>query len=185
MNQHDDIPGPSELPRLAAALREIERPPSVPESIDHAILGSARPTSRGPQSRDERETRDPTRETSLVRAFGLVAAAAAVLLVAGVAAWRAGRPEPAAARSAAQEAAKVARAPAGDAPGFAVATSSADLNADGTVDIIDAYLLARRIERERGTLDVAKLDQDADGALTRADVDAIAMIAVALPGRPR
>lgn len=163
MTDHDDIPGPNELPRLAAALRELERAPAVPAAIDAAILARARRTTHNAQ-----------RRTAL---RWLPAAAAAVLLIVGMATWRASAPQPAA-----PAAAPMSPPPA---PGLAVAVPERDLNADGVVDIIDAYLLARRLEHERERLDVATLDQDADGALTRADVDAIAMIAVALPGRPR
>ncbi len=58
-----------------------------------------------------------------------------------------------------------------------------DINGDGTVDIIDAYLLASRIEA-KGTL-ASEWDLNADGEVDQSDVDLLADQAVALAGEGR
>lgn len=54
-----------------------------------------------------------------------------------------------------------------------------DLNNDGRVDILDAMFLAQRLEQ--GGTPVRAADLTGDGIVDRADVDAIALAAVALP----
>lgn len=54
-----------------------------------------------------------------------------------------------------------------------------DLNNDGRIDILDAMLLARRLEQ--GGTPAPAPDLTGDGVVDRADVDAIALAAVALP----
>jgi anti-sigma factor RsiW len=58
----------------------------------------------------------------------------------------------------------------------ATQVQSADINGDGKLDILDAYVLARRIESDAGS--EAAWDIDDDGRVDRADVDALARIAV-------
>ena len=58
-------------------------------------------------------------------------------------------------------------------------TDSRDLNQDGRVDILDAMLLAKRLEQ--GGTPARTPDLTGDGIVDRADVDAIALAAVALP----
>ena len=58
--------------------------------------------------------------------------------------------------------------------------SAADLDGSGRVDIVDAYLLARRIES--GDEPSAELDFNADGRVDRLDVDALAGRAVSVSG---
>jgi hypothetical protein len=53
-----------------------------------------------------------------------------------------------------------------------------DVDGSGSVDIVDAYLLAGRLEAGRSA---AGADLNGDGAVDAADVQAIAMQAVALP----
>ena len=55
--------------------------------------------------------------------------------------------------------------------------SDDDLNADGQTNILDAYLLARQIERDPTDL---ALDLDADGQINQRDIDWIANQSVAL-----
>ena len=55
-----------------------------------------------------------------------------------------------------------------------------DVNRDGTVDIVDAMLLARQVQR--GPVDASR-DANGDGHVNRADADAIAMTAVSLSKR--
>jgi hypothetical protein len=56
----------------------------------------------------------------------------------------------------------------------------ADINADGSVDIIDAYLMARAISSNRNIC--PEWDFNRDGLVDRADVDHVAMLAVRLNG---
>ena len=66
-------------------------------------------------------------------------------------------------------------------PGAASASAGpGDINGDGYVDVLDAYLLQRRIEAA-GDLD-AQWDFTRDGRIDRADVNAIATVAVKLSG---
>ena len=53
-----------------------------------------------------------------------------------------------------------------------------DVNTDGSVNILDAYLLAKQVERE-GAMDRA-LDFNLDGRVDRGDADAIAAAVVTL-----
>jgi hypothetical protein len=61
-----------------------------------------------------------------------------------------------------------------------LARAAHDIDGNGTVDIVDAYTLALRIKRG-DPLD-GSWDLNRDGAVDRADVDAIAMRSVALGG---
>ncbi len=54
-----------------------------------------------------------------------------------------------------------------------------DVNADGRVDMVDAYLLARRVQA--GTTE-PRFDFKVDGRIDQSDVDAVALRAVALTG---
>jgi hypothetical protein len=92
------------------------------------------------------------------------ASAAALLLAAAWAAW------PAAVRHETPPA--VTAAMAGPLPG--------DLNNDGRIDILDAFLLAKRIESKAGL--GAEADIDLDGVVDSKDVDALAMLAVRVDG---
>lgn len=56
-----------------------------------------------------------------------------------------------------------------------------DVDANGRVDIMDAYILAGRL-REQGAVD-PKWDINSDGKVDDQDVDAIAMTAVSLIGK--
>jgi hypothetical protein len=57
-----------------------------------------------------------------------------------------------------------------------VSSVPADIDGDGKVNILDALVLARRVDaQEPGARDVNK-----DGAVDRDDVDAVAMLAVSL-----
>ncbi len=56
-------------------------------------------------------------------------------------------------------------------------TLAEDVNGDGVVDILDALALERAVEGRSAT---TKWDLNGDGAVNRADVDRIAMVAVRL-----
>lgn len=57
-----------------------------------------------------------------------------------------------------------------------------DLNADGTVNVLDAYLLARRVDRSE-PLD-SRWDIDGNSRVDRRDADQIAALAVSLRRTP-
>lgn len=59
-------------------------------------------------------------------------------------------------------------------------TLSGDIDGNGRIDILDAFALARHIERKEKT--AAGWDVNADGRIDRRDVDAVARIAVRLNG---
>ena len=67
--------------------------------------------------------------------------------------------------------------PAQPSPSVAAA-SGEDLNGDGKVDMLDAYLLARRIELKQQT--TPAMDFNKDGIVDRKDADLIALDAVKL-----
>lgn len=60
----------------------------------------------------------------------------------------------------------------------AVAVAREDIDRSGTVDILDAFALARRIEA--GPTPGREWDMNGDGAIDRKDVDVVAMAAVSL-----
>jgi hypothetical protein len=137
--------------RLSEALRSPEPAVPVPESADRAVRAHA-------GQRAAEISRELVRRR--VRLWPVWAAAAALLLAAG--AWG-----------------LVGRR-LGDAPP-AREPLRADVDGSGSVDIVDAYLLARRLEPS-GRADPA-WDLNRDGRVDRADVDAVARIAVAVtPG---
>ncbi|MBI5501474.1 MAG: hypothetical protein HY907_14610 [Deltaproteobacteria bacterium] len=63
----------------------------------------------------------------------------------------------------------------------AVPRSADDINADGRIDVLDAYLVA--LAADRGD-DTAALDRNRDGLVDRRDAERIAMAAVALHRGP-
>ncbi|MCX5671269.1 MAG: dockerin type I domain-containing protein, partial [Planctomycetota bacterium] len=119
-------------------------------------LGGTQPRAAVPHSRRVRR---------IVRWAAVAAAAAAMLVVAGIQAVRHGEPR-AASRPAVTVAAKAAPA------------ASEDLNHDGRVDILDAFLLARRLQAAGQPK--SEWDFTRDGVVDRRDVDAVAMSAVRL-----
>ncbi len=70
-------------------------------------------------------------------------------------------------------------------PGQRLARDPADLNADGVVDILDVYALAKAVDRSYPP--AAVCDVNADGTIDRLDVDALAGRVVRLDnaGSPR
>jgi hypothetical protein len=122
----------------------------VPPRLDKAILADAR--------RARLSVRDPIPwPVQLFRVAAATAAAAAFALVV----WL--------------------NSPAGSPPGSTTpAVAKQDINGDGTIDILDAFTLARRIES--GAAAGPDLDINNDGRVDAADVDAVAARAVALRG---
>ena len=64
-----------------------------------------------------------------------------------------------------------------------VAVKAQDVNRDGVINIVDAYMLARTVEK--GGVAQTQWDFDGDGAVDRKDADAIAAEAVKLGGSVR
>jgi hypothetical protein len=138
----------NQFEKLKAALVEAEgaRPP-VPSEIDRQILAKAR------QSYVARR-----RTWAVLQRTGTGLAAAAVIAIAVRVFWPGVRP--------------TTTAPA-QRPQLAQA---ADINRDGRVDILDAYVVARHIARHE-PLDPA-WDVNGDGIVDQKDVDLIAHLAV-------
>lgn len=136
------------LEAVAGALRAAEEraPAEIPAAIDRRVLDAYRAAR-------ERRARAPLARW-LVPAGALAAAAALVIAVAQP--WRVRAPEPGRVAGAAAD---------GD-----------DLNRDGTVDIVDAYLLSLRHAEGEG-----RGDGPAGAGGRLAAVDAVARKAVALP----
>ena len=133
------------------------------------IVSSLRPAGEGQPSRDIRKVSASTRDSRTIYFSwpGWVAAAATVLIAVGVTMSVRRREAPGVA------------SPLADADADAMDTTRAmDIDRSGRVDIIDAYLMSRRL----GTRAVAprSWDFDRDGAVGEADVKAVAMQAVAL-----
>lgn len=150
-------------PRLLADLRGLHRTPAVPPAIDAAV----RSAGRAYFARQRRVR-------LWVRAGG--AAAAAVVLGVGV---RLALP-PADGR---EPTASGRPAPAGPAATrLAAAGPAEDIDADGTVDVRDALVVARGIKAGRTT---AAWDVTRDGAVDQRDVDAIGTAAVRVNGGVR
>jgi hypothetical protein len=158
--------------RLAAQqalARRIARPLaplSVPPELDQALARRAR--EQGPRVRRRLERRPwiPAR-----RALPGAAAACSVLaLGAFLALWT--RQLPPGASPGPSELAGSAGSPAA-----AAAARADDVNADGRVDVVDAYLVALAVERGRAS---PSFDRNGDGRVDRRDAERIALAAVAL-----
>jgi hypothetical protein len=142
---------PNQFAALKAALADVSRPgPSVPPELDRAILSEAR-----------RSFAARRRRWAIAQRIGAGLAAAAVLTIAVrvfVPAFR-------------------LSAPPSQRPQLAQA---ADINRDGKVDILDAFIVARHIARGEA-LDPA-WDINGDGVVDQKDVDLIAHLAVRADG---
>jgi len=144
----------SELPpRLIEQLRRMhDAPIVVPAWIDRAILAEAR------RSYGRR------RRAWMLRRWSAAAAAVAAVVLLAVGLFM---------RSREADRRQVAA-------GRTQLLQLADVNHDGRVNILDAYILARKIERHE-LLDPA-WDINGDGIVDQKDVDLIAMLAVRADG---
>jgi hypothetical protein len=147
--QTDPVDEPQLPAGLVEALGGLYRAgPEVPAGIDRAILAGAR---AGYLRR--------RRFWLAARAVGATAAAAAAIAIAVVAYRDRGRS---------------ASAPVATTQGGARAAARGDVDGNGRVDILDAFLLARKVQAGAATAD----DVNGDGVVDRRDVDAVARIAV-------
>jgi len=128
----------------------------IPFSADEAILEAAR-----------RRLKPRPAYIGRLRWAGAVAAAAVLTMAVALLLYEGyGRT---------RSTAKVVRKVSTDTPG------GKDFNADGRIDILDAFTLARHIENTESRSRAG--DINSDGVVDRSDVDLIAMAAVSLKGR--
>jgi hypothetical protein len=149
-NPQDD---PGLPPRLVEDLTELYKPPAgVPREVDDEILFAAK---------------EQLGNTRRAWQWGLVGViAATIALVFGIELiMQPRRPAP--------RTEPYVRSPA-------PAIMCEDIDLSGRVDILDAFLLARRIETGSGTR--PEWDVNKDGRINKADVDAVALTAVRLNG---
>jgi hypothetical protein len=145
-------PGPDQLPDLARDLARLAEPRlEVPQSIDDAVMAAAR-TALARRRRGGHPAFRWAAWTGAAAALGLAVWVGSVLI-----------PQQHAAR---EMASMTAPAVAGD------------LDRSGQVTILDAFALARQIESGQSPFSG---DINGDGLVDRADVDALAMLAVRLP----
>ena len=150
----DREPAPGVSPRFAEDLGELfASQEAIPDSVDRAIAEAAR-----------RHLRRSPRKLWWIR-WSVPATAAAAILV-GISLWW--FPGGAGPRMAHEMAPQVAS----ETP------SQADIDRNGKVDILDAFVLARHIEAKRPVEQT--WDLNGDGLVDRRDVDAAAQAAVRL-----
>ncbi len=141
-------------PGLRSALRDLHRPrAALPPGFDKAVLAAA----RGQWARQRRHR-------LIIRLVPLTAAAAAI----GLIVWLGGPWDGPAERGSTTPAAHslVSRTPL------------KDINGDGRVDVLDAFMLARQVET--GQVTGLRWDFNDDQVVDRRDVDAVALAAVRL-----
>jgi hypothetical protein len=156
-----------DLLRATEASLRGSAPPAgpVPPEIDQAILEAYRRAV--PPAR--KTVFFPVRRRWVAPAVGAAAAAALILALAGPVLKRTpSRDDAAPPRSAVEELA----ADQGSVP------AEGDINGDGTVDILDAFRLARALQGPEGS--ASRADINSDGRVDLFDVDAVARRAVAL-----
>ena len=151
-------PDPVDEPQLPAALVEAlgglhPRGPAVPGGVDRAILSEAR---AGYTRR--------RRFWLATRAVGATAAAAAAIVLAVVAV---------------RERRHAVPAPVAATRGVGQAGLSGDLDGNGRVDVLDAFLVARRVRD--GTTTPGN-DVNGDGVVDQRDVDRVAGLVVSVEG---
>lgn len=140
---------------LVEALRDLHPPgPPVPATVDEAVLAEAR---AGYARR--------RRFWVYARAAGAVAATAAAAVVV---------------LSLYLDRERTAPAPVAATGGAQTQAAAGDVDGSGRVDVLDAYLLARRIGAAPDPTPSRSEDVNGDGVLDRRDVDAVAAMAVSV-----
>lgn len=169
-NKDENLEAP---PKLVAALRQLPRESAfVPPTLDEALMKAAR------QQLGQAARKKPGWFRLLPWTVATAGLAAAVLLAYPHAIQFFGQSKTAARRgwknhgdTSIQRQAK------------AVANTSEDLNLDGNVDILDAFILAKKLQGP--PLTDPRLDMNGDGVIDRRDVETIAAHAVSLEKRGR
>jgi Dockerin type I domain len=159
--------------RLAQDLGALYPTPRVPEAVDARVLALTQSSAASFAARRSYAQRHTSRLLRWVGAGAAAAAVAAAVVVAVKLPFR----QPAAPGPGVQ-----ARLPEAVNPAPAVADARpGDVDRSGTVDILDAFALAKKIEsaQNRGP---GWEDVNGDGVLNKADVDRIAHTAVRVAG---
>jgi hypothetical protein len=144
--------------RVARPLEKVE----VPRALDEKLARQTR--EQGAVVR--RKLHERRRPVTLKRVLPWAAAACLVLGLGVLLAVRTLR----------ETAGVSATEPVPSAPAVASAGPN-DVNSDGRVDVIDAYLVALAVDRERTA---AAMDRNGDGKVDRADAERLVLAAVAL-----
>jgi hypothetical protein len=166
--------------KAAADLGRLPAPIPVPPEREAAILAMARERAAEVRRKSTVDSRQSTARRGTLRRVVPWAAAASLALVIGGTIWlnRTSESEaPPPIMATAPKAARPPSPPTGPRAATVVAAGPDDLNSDGRVDIVDAYLMARSIERGRSE---RAWDRNRDGRVDRGDVDRIAFAVVSL-----
>ncbi|MGB0767286.1 MAG: dockerin type I domain-containing protein [Phycisphaeraceae bacterium] len=152
-------------PALVDALRELDGPAVMPDDQRDADVLSGARRHLAQAAAIERKRRN-LRLFFAGSAGGAIAAAAMIALVAFV-------------NAPADNAASNAPAAAMQSPPTAPAIRG-DIDADGTLDILDAYALAKQVSRNKAVDALQRHDMNGDKSVDLRDVDWIANQAVSL-----
>ncbi len=146
-------------PALVEAMRQADTPPAVPVDLDARVMRDA-----------QRHLRSRMRGRNVLLRIGGPLAAAALLGFAFLLYRSPGPAGPSTTQT------KSPRA------GSALVALPGDLDANGTVNIVDAYLLALELQPQAAAdaRPAANLDINQDGRVDASDVDALAQQAVKL-----
>jgi hypothetical protein len=144
--------------RLARPMEKVD----VPRALDAMLAQEAR--EHGAVVR--RKLHERRRPVTLKRVLPWAAAACLVLGLGALLAVRTLR-----------QTAGVAPAASVPAAPVVAAAGPNDVNGDGRVDVIDAYLVALAVDRERTSV---AMDRNGDGRVDRADAERLVLAAVAL-----
>jgi hypothetical protein len=167
-------------PKLVAALRQLPREPVfVPSTLDEALIKAAR------QHLGQAERKKPNWFRLMPWTVATAGLAAAVLLTyphtkefLGFGPSTFGRSSKAVPRGSENT---VESAIPSQSPGLAYLRE--DLNRDGKVDILDAFMLAKKLQG--ASFSDPNLDVNDDGVIDHRDVEVIAVHAVSLEKRGR
>jgi hypothetical protein len=166
--------------RAATDLGRLPAPIPVPPEREAAILSMARERAAEVRRKSTVDSRQSTARRGTLWRVVPWAAAASLALVVGGTIWlnRTSESEaPPPIMATAPKAFRPPGPPAAPRVARVVAAGPDDLNSDGRVDIVDAYLMARSIERGRSE---RAWDRNRDGRVDRGDVDRIAFAVVSL-----